>query len=195
MCGFKLRYDKQFNQGVQRWEHVKSTCKLVSRKVDVANPFLSSRNLSPSRSEHGNGNDTQEKKHLQFLLFLLLLNALLYRTITSVIMFASIVNVDEGNNIRVVNPQKDKCKRLCIKVGRGKGTGTLGRMCGDLGLVDVRRRTWGHQVWDAGMCGMGTQGNQIQGRRGHGMWIIIAKVGGKCDISHFPHAYVLVKAT
>ena len=30
------------------------------------------------------------------------------------------------------------------------GTGTLGRVCGDLGLGDTRRRTWGRQVWDAG---------------------------------------------
>ena len=30
------------------------------------------------------------------------------------------------------------------------GTGTLGRVCGDLGLGDTRRRTWGPQVWDAG---------------------------------------------
>ena len=35
----------------------------------------------------------------------------------------------------------------------------------------------------------------IQGRRGRGMWMIIAKVAGKCDISHFPREYVLVKAT
>ena len=68
-------------------------------------------NLSLFRSEHENGNDAQEKKHLQFLLFLLLLNALLYTTITSVITFESIMNVDEGNNIRVVNPQKGKCKQ------------------------------------------------------------------------------------
>ena len=30
------------------------------------------------------------------------------------------------------------------------GTWTLGRVCWDLGLGDTRRRTWGHQVWDAG---------------------------------------------
>ena len=48
---------------------------------------------------------------------------------------------------------------------------------------------------DAGTCGTGTQGRQIQGCRGHGMSIIIAKVGGKCDICHFPCEYVLVKAT
>ena len=168
MCGFKLRYDKQFNQGVQRWEHVKSTCKLVSRKVDVANPFLSSRNLSPSRSEHGNGNDTQEKKHLQFLLFLLLLNALLYRTITSVITFASIVNVDEGNNIRVVNPQKDKCKRLCIKVGRGQGDRNIGTRVWGLGTCGretrhLRTSSMGRgDVWDgnAGKSNTGTQGTR-----------------------------------
>ena len=30
---------------------------------------------------------------------------------------------------------------LCIKVGRGQGDGTLGRVCGDLGLGDARRGT------------------------------------------------------
>ena len=53
------------------------------------------------------------------------------------------------------------------------------RLCGDLGLGDARRRTLGHQVWDAGTCGTGTRdvkyrdagtlntgmpGRQIQGR-------------------------------
>ena len=37
-----------------------------------------------------------------------------------------------------------------------KGTGTSGRVCGDLGLGDARRGTWGHQVWDTGTCGTGT---------------------------------------
>ena len=64
-----------------------------------------------------------------------------------------------------------------------KGTGTSGRVCGDLGLGDTRRGTWGHQVWDEGTCGTGTRGRQMQGRRGCGMRMIIAKVGGKCDIS------------
>ena len=56
--------------------------------------------------------------------------------------------------------------------------------------------TWGHEtrdsrgyqdliVWDAGMCGTETRGRKIQGRRGREMRIIIAKVGGKCDISFF----------
>ena len=49
-------------------------------------------------------------------------------------------------------------------------------------------------VWD-GDARTGTRGRQIQGRRGRGIGIIIAKVGGKCDISHFPREYVLVKAT
>ena len=66
--------------------------------------------------------------------------------------------------------------------------------------VWFRHYPWGHQVWDVGKygtgkCGTGTQGRQIHGRRGRGMWIIIAKVGGKCDISHFRREYVLVKAT
>ena len=53
-------------------------------------------------------------------------------------------------------------------------------MCGDLGLGDARRGTWGRQVWDAG-----TRGRQKLGRREPGMLMIIAKVGGKCDISFF----------
>ena len=57
------------------------------------------------------------------------------------------------------------------------GTGTRAR-----GHRDACVETWDlgkrHQVWDAGTCGTGTQG-----RRGRGMWTIIAKVGGKCNIS------------
>ena len=65
------------------------------------------------------------------------------------------------------------------------GTGTRGRghrdaCVWDLGLGDAIRETWGHQVWDAGTCGTGKQG-----RRGRRMWTIIAKVGGKCNISFF----------
>ena len=41
------------------------------------------------------------------------------------------------------------------------GTGTLGRVCGDLGFGDTRGGTWGHQVWDAGTCGTGMRGRQI----------------------------------
>ena len=33
--------------------------------------------------------------------------------------------------------------------------GTLGRVCGDLGLGDARGGTWGHLVWDAGRMGRG----------------------------------------
>ena len=64
------------------------------------------------------------------------------------------------------------------------GTGTRGRGHGMRvwGLGDARLGTWGHQVWDAGTCGTGTI-------------MIIEKVGGKCDISHFSCEYVLVKAT
>ena len=46
------------------------------------------------------------------------------------------------------------------------GTGTLRRVCGDLGLEDARRVTWGHlgrgNVWDLHV------GRQIQGRGGRG---------------------------
>ena len=46
--------------------------------------------------------------------------------------------------------------RLCIKVGQGQGDGEIGtRVVWGLGTWDTRRRTWGHQVWDAGTCGTG----------------------------------------
>ena len=48
--------------------------------------------------------------------------------------------------------------RLCIKVGRGqgdKGTGTSGRVCGDLGLGDARRGTWGVKYGTRGRVGRG----------------------------------------
>ena len=61
--------------------------------------------------------------------------------------------------------------RLCIKVGRGPrdacvGTWDLGTR--DEGLGDVK---------------YGTRRRQKLGRREPGMLMIIAKVGGKCDIS------------
>ena len=41
--------------------------------------------------------------------------------------------------------------RLCIKVGQGQGDGDIGtRVVWGLRTWDTRRRTWGHQVWDAG---------------------------------------------
>ena len=93
---------------------------------------------------------------------------------------------------------------LCIKVGRGQGdgdigTGTLGRVYGDSGLGDARRRTWGPQVWDVGTCGTGTwdvkyKGAGTSNTGTQGMWMIIAKVGGKCHNSHFRREYVLVNA-
>ena len=48
--------------------------------------------------------------------------------------------------------------------------------------------------------GRGDAGRQIQGRGDvkygdAGMSMIIAKVGGKCDNSHFPREYVLVNVT
>ena len=48
----------------------------------------------------------------------------------------------------------------------------------DEGLDDNKYGTRGRE-------GRGRGGRQTQGRRGRGMRIIIAKVGGKCDISHF----------
>ena len=41
------------------------------------------------------------------------------------------------------------------------GTGTRGRVCGDLGLGDARRGTSGHQVWDAGTSNTGTQRTRV----------------------------------
>ena len=41
--------------------------------------------------------------------------------------------------------------------------GSLGCMCGDLGIGDARRGTSGHQEWDAGTCGTGMRGKEIQG--------------------------------
>ena len=66
-----------------------------------------------------------------------------------------------------------------------------------LGHQDACVGTWDLGTRDEGLGDIkyGTQGRQIQGRKGRGMRIIIAKVGGKSDISHFPREYVLVKAT
>ena len=36
--------------------------------------------------------------------------------------------------------------------------GTLGCVCGDLGLGDMRRGMWGHQSWAARTSGTGTRG-------------------------------------
>ena len=95
--------------------------------------------------------------------------------------------------------------RLWLPAVYKSGTGTRGRghrdACvrtwdlemQDEGLEDIKYGTRGRG--DVGTCGTGTRGRQIQGRRGRAMWIIIAKVGSKCDISHFPREYVLVKAT
>ena len=44
-----------------------------------------------------------------------------------------------------------------------------------------------------GTLNTGMRGRQIQGCGGC-EYIIIANVGGKCDISHFPREYVLVNA-
>ena len=52
--------------------------------------------------------------------------------------------------------------------------------------------TWGRETRDLGTSSMG-RGDVWDGVAGTIM--IIEKVGGKCDISHFPREYVLVKAT
>ena len=38
------------------------------------------------------------------------------------------------------------------------GMGTVGCVCGDLGLGDMRGGMWGHQSWDARTYGTGTRG-------------------------------------
>ena len=62
------------------------------------------------------------------------------------------------------------------------GTGTRGRGHGDacVGTWDLGTRDEG-----LGDVKYGTQGRQKLGRREPGMLMIIAKVGGKCDISFF----------
>ena len=62
---------------------------------------------------------------------------------------------------------------MCIKVGRGHG--------------DVCVGTWDLGTRDEGLedTKYGMQGCQKQEQRAHGMCMIIAKVGGKCDISFF----------
>ena len=67
---------------------------------------------------------------------------------------------------------------LCIKVGRGHGDACVG--------------SWGRETRDLGTSSMG-RGDVWDGDAGAIM--IIEKVGGKCNISHFPREYVLVKAT
>ena len=52
--------------------------------------------------------------------------------------------------------------------------------------------TWGRETRDLGTSSMG-RGDVWDGDAGTIM--IIEKVGGKCDISHFSREYVLVKAT
>ena len=65
-------------------------------------------------------------------------------------------------------------------------------VCEDLELGAMRRATWGHQELDAGTCGMGTRDVK---NRDAGTLLIIEKVGGNCNISHFPLEYVLVNET
>ena len=74
---------------------------------------------------------------------------------------------------------------LCIKVGRGQGDGDIGTRVWGLG-------TWGRETRDLRTSSMGRggvwdgdRGRQKLGCRGRGMWMIIAKVGDKCDISFF----------
>ena len=55
----------------------------------------------------------------------------------------------------------------------------------DEGLGDARRRTWGHQVWDTGTCGMGTRYVKYRDAGTPNTLMIITKVRVKCDISFF----------
>ena len=77
--------------------------------------------------------------------------------------------------------------RLCIELGWGHwdacvGTWELGTR--DKGLGDIKYGTGGCVGQGQGTLNTGTWG----------MWMIIAKVGGICNISHFPYEYVLVNA-
>ena len=90
--------------------------------------------------------------------------------------------------------------RLCIKQGREKGTGTLGRVCENFGTWERETKDLGTSSMGRGDLWDGDGGRQIRGRGDvkywdAGMWMIIAKVGGKCDISYFPPEYVLVNTT
>ena len=73
-------------------------------------------------------------------------------------------------------------------MGRGRGhacVGTWDLGTRDEGLEDIKYGTRGR--------GRGDFKHRDAGDAGTTM--IIEKVGGKCDISHFPREYVLVKAT
>ena len=89
-----------------------------------------------------------------------------------------------GNFLQTFLVVNSSC-RLCIKVGRGQGDGAHRDAC--VGTWDLRTRDEGLEDIKYGTWGLGTvtRGRQKQGRRGRGMWMIIAKVGGKCDISFF----------
>lgn len=53
----------------------------------------------------------------------------------------------------------EKRRSLCIMKAVYKTLmGTLGCVCGDLGLGDMRGGMWGHQSWDARTSGTGTRG-------------------------------------
>ena len=54
------------------------------------------------------------------------------------------------------------------------------------GLGDIKYGTRERLGWRRRTSNTGTHGTR--------MWMIIAKVGGKCDVSHFSREYVLVKA-
>ena len=64
-------------------------------------------------------------------------------------------------------------------------------VCG-LGTGGHETSNSGHQELDAGTCGMGTRDVK---NRDAGTLLIIEKVGGNCNISHFPLEYVLVNET
>ena len=72
------------------------------------------------------------------------------------------------------------------------GTGTRD---GDMETRVWGLGTWGRETRDLRTSSMG-RGDFKQRNAGDvGTLMIIEKVGGKCDISHFPSEYVLMKAT
>ena len=75
--------------------------------------------------------------------------------------------------------------RLCIKVGQGQGDGDMGTHVWEFGTSGCESRDLGTSRMGRGDMWDGDVGRQKQGRRGCGMWMIITKVRGKCDISFF----------
>ena len=73
-------------------------------------------------------------------------------------------------------------------MGCGQGDGGMGTRVWGLG-------TWGRETKDLRTSSMGRGDFKHRDAGDAGTIVIIAKVEGKYDISHFPRDYVLLKAT